>query len=85
MSLSRLTKSVLVQATRRQYSSQAPKDGAYKRALQNYPLLMQSVQTGALMGCGDLTAQFLIEKKRPNQLNWKRTLQFAAMGLFVVS
>lgn len=85
MNLSRLAKGVLIQTTRRQYCSQANKDGAYKRALQKYPMLMQSVQAGALMGGGDLIAQHFIEKKRPDQLNLKRTLQFAGMGLFVVS
>lgn len=89
MSFSRFTKTLLVQPqfrhAFRNYASQPPKDGAYKRAIKNYPLVMQSLQTGALMGCGDLMAQYLIEKKRTDQLNLKRTLQFAAIGLFVVS
>lgn len=73
----------LVQQTVRKCATQSP--GAYQRALQNYPLLMQSLQASALMGGGDLIAQFFIEKKRPDQLNLRRTLQFAGMGLFVVS
>lgn len=78
----KFSKSILL---RRTYSSGVAKDGAYTRALQKYPMLMQSVQAGALMGGGDLIAQFLIEKKSTNQLDLRRTLQFASMGLFVVS
>lgn len=84
MNISRAPKSVLVHVTRRQYCSQVNKDGAYKRALQKHPLLMQSLQTGALMGTGDLLAQVLVEKKRQGQLNLRRTLQFVGMGLVIV-
>lgn len=85
MILSRLSRGVLVRVTHRQYCSQTNKDGVYKRAIQRFPLLMQSLQVGALMGGGDLISQLVIEKKRQDQLNLKRTLQFASMGLLVVS
>lgn len=69
----------------RNYATQPSNVGAYQRAIQNYPLLAQALQTGALMGFGDLMAQYFVEKKRTDQLNLRRTLQFAAIGLFVVS
>lgn len=78
---SRLSKQVQL----RQYCSQAAKDGIYNRALKKYPLLMQAIQTSGLMGTGDLISQCLVEGKRGNEIDLKRTLKFAAMGMLVVS
>ncbi|XP_063546243.1 protein Mpv17 [Cydia strobilella] len=55
----------------------------YQNALVRRPYLMQAIQSGALMGAGDLISQTLIEKKPLKDLDYKRTCQFASIGLFV--
>lgn len=55
----------------------------YQRSLVKYPILTQSVQTGLLMGTGDLISQTIIEKKTFSDINWFRTAQFSSVGLFV--
>ncbi|XP_059049256.1 protein Mpv17-like [Achroia grisella] len=55
----------------------------YQQALARRPYLVQAVQTGALMGAGDLISQTVIEKKIIKEIDYKRTLQFSSIGLFV--
>lgn len=47
--------------------------------------MVPALQAGLLMGGGDLIAQYFIEDKPLDQLDLKRTLSFASIGLFVVS
>lgn len=54
----------------------------YKTTLDRRPYLMQAVQTGVLMGTGDLISQTVIEHKTLKEINVKRTLQFSSLGLF---
>ena len=77
--------SPFLRSTARSYCSKTPKNGATKDAPQKFSLIVPSLQASSLMGGGDLIAQFLVEKKSVDQVNMKRTLQFAGMGLFVVS
>lgn len=83
--LSRLTNGVLCRRYCTQPTNNSNKDGVYTRVLKKYPLLMQAVQTGILMGSGDIIAQYFVEDKRVNQIDLKRTSQFAGMGFLVVS
>ncbi|XP_045760928.1 protein Mpv17 [Maniola jurtina] len=53
----------------------------YQKVLARRPYLVQAIQTGALMGAGDLIAQIIIEKK--STVDYKRTLKFSSIGLFV--
>ncbi|XP_031769638.1 protein Mpv17 [Galleria mellonella] len=55
----------------------------YQKALVRRPYLVQAVQTGTLMGAGDIISQTIIEKKLIKELDYKRTLQFSSIGLFV--
>ncbi|XP_048005266.1 protein Mpv17 [Leguminivora glycinivorella] len=55
----------------------------YQNALARRPYLMQAIQSGALMGAGDVISQTLIEKKTLKDLDYRRTCQFASIGLFV--
>lgn len=55
----------------------------YQKTLVKYPILIQAVQSGVLMGTGDLIAQSIVEKKPFENINWLRTAQFASVGLFV--
>lgn len=58
----------------------------YKSLLNTHFVAVQAVQTGILMGTGDVIAQTLIEKKSIKNLNRTRTLQFMALGTsFVVN
>lgn len=60
--------------------------GAYQNVLHRYPKITQAVQTGLLMGSGDVISQVFIEKHPIKSLNPKRTLQFFAVGTcYVVS
>ncbi|XP_053601404.1 protein Mpv17 [Plodia interpunctella] len=54
----------------------------YQQALVRRPYLMQGLQSGILMGAGDLISQTVIEKKSTD-INYKRTLQFTSIGMFV--
>uniref|UniRef100_A0A8D8EV70 Mitochondrial inner membrane protein Mpv17 n=1 Tax=Culex pipiens TaxID=7175 RepID=A0A8D8EV70_CULPI len=55
----------------------------YKRALVKYPVLMQSVQSGILMGTGDVIAQTLVEKRQFNQLDGMRAIRFFGIGFVI--
>lgn len=37
------------------------------------------------MGSGDIIAQTFLEGKNIREVNWKRTVPYASIGLFVVS
>ncbi|KAL3282233.1 hypothetical protein HHI36_005428 [Cryptolaemus montrouzieri] len=56
----------------------------YKKLLQTYPLLVQSVQTGVLMGTGDMIAQGFIEGRSLKNLDTKRTITFCGLGTCLV-
>lgn len=56
----------------------------YQKCLKRYPLLVQSVQTGILVGSGDLIAQTVVEQTHITNLNVIRTAQFAGMGFFLM-
>lgn len=55
----------------------------YKRALTNHPFKVQCVQTGFLMGLGDVIAQKCIEKRPNEPMDWKRTARFTSVGFCV--
>lgn len=55
----------------------------YQKALNNRPYLMQAIQTGTLMGAGDLISQTLIENKSLKQVDYKRLLKFSCIGFFI--
>ncbi|KAJ2947731.1 hypothetical protein O0L34_g9507 [Tuta absoluta] len=55
----------------------------YQHALTRRPYLVQAVQTGALMGAGDLISQTIVEKKNFQSLDYKRVLRFSSIGFFV--
>ena len=58
----------------------------YKNLLRRHFVAVQAVQTGILMGTGDIIAQTVLENKPFQQIDKKRTLQFVGLGtLFVVS
>ncbi|XP_076276211.1 mitochondrial inner membrane protein MPV17 [Lasioglossum baleicum] len=55
----------------------------YQRLLAKYPLRTQAVQAGILMGLGDEIAQNVIERRKFKDLDFKRTAQFACIGLCI--
>lgn len=56
---------------------------SYKNVLEKRPILVQSIQTGLLMGSGDLIAQKFIEKNDIKNIDWIRTSQFMGIGFFI--
>ncbi|KAF0301173.1 Protein Mpv17 [Amphibalanus amphitrite] len=56
----------------------------YGRLLQRHPVIVQSVQAGALMGVGDLLAQTAVERKRPSEIDLPRVGRFFGIGLCLV-
>ncbi|XP_041974486.1 protein Mpv17 [Aricia agestis] len=56
----------------------------YHQLLHKHPILMQAVQTGLLMGTGDIISQTLIEKRTREQFDFKRTAQFSSIGFFAL-
>ncbi|XP_060518867.1 protein Mpv17 [Cylas formicarius] len=57
---------------------------AYQRLLKDRFVLVQALQTGILMGTSDVIAQFVIEKKKLKEYQFKRTGQFAIFGMTFV-
>ncbi|CAG5102686.1 Similar to mpv17: Protein Mpv17 (Danio rerio) [Cotesia congregata] len=55
----------------------------YKNMLVKYPMGMQALQAGTLMGVGDQIAQNLVEKRKISELDFVRTAQFYAIGFFM--
>ncbi|KAJ8734079.1 hypothetical protein PYW07_014630 [Mythimna separata] len=55
----------------------------YQDVLRRRPYLVQAVQTGALMGSGDLISQTFIERNRISDVDLTRTLKFSSIGFFV--
>ncbi|XP_058454324.1 protein Mpv17 [Malaya genurostris] len=55
----------------------------YKRALVRYPILMQSVQSGILMGSGDIIAQTLVEKRKFSNIDGMRAFRFLGIGFCI--
>ncbi|XP_011496434.1 PREDICTED: protein Mpv17 [Ceratosolen solmsi marchali] len=55
----------------------------YTKLLAKYPLGMQALQAGALLGLGDQIAQNYIEKRSAKNLDLIRTAQFAGIGFFI--
>ncbi|TRY71627.1 hypothetical protein TCAL_16166 [Tigriopus californicus] len=55
----------------------------YLHTLNKNPLTTQIVQTGALMGAGDVIAQKVLEKK--SKFDTARCLRFVALGSFMVA
>lgn len=56
----------------------------YKHLLNRYPFSSQAIQTGILMGCGDLIAQTAVEKQPLQSVDAKRTGQFITVGTLLV-
>ncbi|BCS17433.1 Mpv17/PMP22 family protein [Aspergillus puulaauensis] len=52
----------------------------YQRCLRSSPLLTQSVTTSVLFAAGDISAQQLIEKRKPEAHEWARTCRMACYG-----
>lgn len=57
---------------------------SYQKILAAHPFLVQTTQTGILMGAGDVIAQRLIEKKNANEHDYKRTITFLGLGTCLV-
>lgn len=55
----------------------------YLRILDRYPLRTQMVQTGIIMGTGDVLSQLVIEKKPNFEIG--RSIRFGAIGSFFVA
>ncbi|XP_043479408.1 protein Mpv17-like [Leptopilina heterotoma] len=55
----------------------------YQKLLSRFPLGMQALQAGTLMALGDQIAQNLVEKRRFDELDFKRTAGFAGIGFFI--
>lgn len=52
--------------------------GKYRTLLQTHTYKVQAVQTGFLLGMGDLISQFLVEPpEKPN--DYRRTLRYFAL------
>ncbi|CAG0915787.1 unnamed protein product [Notodromas monacha] len=56
----------------------------YANLLRVHPYKTQMVQTGFLMGVGDVLAQTLVEEKRLTEVDKGRALRFAAIGTIYV-
>lgn len=56
----------------------------YRSFLEDFPILSQCVQTGILMGTGDVLAQTVVNDKELKNVDLKRTIQFGGVGFFFV-
>ncbi|KAL3282231.1 hypothetical protein HHI36_005425 [Cryptolaemus montrouzieri] len=59
---------------------------AYQNVLRKHPIIVQSIQVGALMGLGDAIAQTFVERKgkESKPFNFIRNRNFILLGTFVV-
>ncbi|KAG8227635.1 hypothetical protein J437_LFUL008712 [Ladona fulva] len=55
----------------------------YQRLLLKHPTKLQALQTGLLMGIGDLIAQTAIEEKNLKNVDYVRTTRFFGIGFFI--
>ncbi|XP_065333291.1 protein Mpv17-like [Cloeon dipterum] len=55
---------------------------AYRKILEKHPIVTQAVQTGFLMGAGDVIAQVTLDKKTLLAIDVRRTGTFTAIGFF---
>ncbi|XP_055612592.1 protein Mpv17-like [Uranotaenia lowii] len=55
----------------------------YKKALVKYPVLVQSVQSGILMGSGDVIAQTLVERRKLTDIEGMRAFRFFGIGFCI--
>ncbi|KAG7205823.1 hypothetical protein KM043_007764 [Ampulex compressa] len=55
----------------------------YQKLLKTFPIATQAVQAGTLMAIGDQIAQNVVERRRFENLDFKRTAQFASIGFFI--
>ncbi|KAK9888519.1 hypothetical protein WA026_000770 [Henosepilachna vigintioctopunctata] len=59
--------------------------GVYQRFLRKHPLVVQSIQVGALMGVGDAIAQKAFQKSDPAKpFNFSRNKNFILLGALFV-
>lgn len=56
----------------------------YVRMLEKRPLVSQALISGSLMTAGDVTSQFLIEKKTVKEFSVKRSAKFLVFGTLLV-
>ncbi|XP_075234277.1 mitochondrial inner membrane protein MPV17 isoform X2 [Lycorma delicatula] len=56
----------------------------YLRLMNKRPLPMQMLQSGFLMGTGDVIAQTCVEKKHFDNINWRRTGNYCTVGFLFV-
>nr|XP_021182846.1 protein Mpv17 [Helicoverpa armigera] len=54
-----------------------------QKSLSRRPYVVPAIQTGVLMGSGDIISQTLIENIRITDIDVKRTLKFSSIGFFV--
>ncbi|CAI6375194.1 unnamed protein product [Macrosiphum euphorbiae] len=52
----------------------------YRFCSQKYPIRTNLVQTGVMFGLGDLIAQSAVEKRKPEDIDWLRTVRYASIG-----
>ncbi|KAL5233606.1 hypothetical protein ACI65C_001016 [Semiaphis heraclei] len=55
----------------------------YRFYSHTYPIRTNLVQTGVLFGLGDLMAQSAVEKRKPDEIDWLRTVRYASIGCAV--
>ncbi|XP_043685498.1 protein Mpv17 [Vespula pensylvanica] len=56
---------------------------SYQKLLSKYPVRIQAMQAGILMGLGDQLSQNLIERRKFKDLDFVRTSHFASIGFFI--
>jgi len=56
----------------------------YLRYLESHPLLTKALSTLVVVACGDLVAQFVIEKKSLAKYDVARTVRMGFLGLVMI-